>query len=47
MTVNNQLERGILHRNKNILAPMVRCGTLPLRLTCLDYGAGIQRKNKI
>lgn len=28
-----------LFRGKTILAPMVRCGTLPLRLLALDYGA--------
>jgi len=27
--------------NKLILAPMVRIGTLPLRLLALDYGADI------
>jgi len=29
------------YRNKLILAPMVRIGTLPLRLLALDYGADI------
>ncbi|KAG8223059.1 hypothetical protein J437_LFUL002007 [Ladona fulva] len=29
------------YRNKVILAPMVRAGTLPLRLLALDYGADI------
>jgi len=29
------------YRNKLILAPMVRIGTLPLRLLSLDYGADI------
>ena len=28
-----------LWTSKNILAPMVRCGTLPLRLLALRYGA--------
>ena len=28
-------------RNKTALAPMVRCGTLPMRLLALDYGADI------
>lgn len=28
-------------RNKVILAPMVRVGTLPMRLLALDYGADI------
>lgn len=28
-------------RGKNILAPMVRVGTLPMRLLALDYGADI------
>ena len=29
------------YRNKTILAPMVRVGTLPFRLTCLTYGADL------
>jgi len=29
------------YRNKLVLAPMVRIGTLPFRLLCLDYGADI------
>lgn len=29
------------YRNKNILAPMVRVGTLPMRLLALHYGADI------
>ena len=29
------------YRNKLILAPMVRVGTLPMRLLALDYGADI------
>lgn len=29
------------YRNKVILAPMVRIGTLPMRLLALDYGADI------
>lgn len=29
------------YRNKMILAPMVRVGTLPMRLLALDYGAQI------
>lgn len=28
-------------KNKTILAPMVRIGTLPMRLLSLDYGADI------
>lgn len=28
-------------RNKQILAPMVRCGTLPFRLLCSEYGVDI------
>ncbi|XP_071450145.1 tRNA-dihydrouridine(20) synthase [NAD(P)+]-like [Hetaerina americana] len=32
---------GLDYRNKVILAPMVRAGTLPLRLLSLDYGADI------
>ncbi|POI28371.1 hypothetical protein CIB84_007878 [Bambusicola thoracicus] len=37
MTVNTPL----CFRGKNILAPMVRVGTLPMRLLALDYGADI------
>lgn len=29
------------YENKIILAPMVRVGTLPMRLLALDYGADI------
>ena len=29
------------YTNKLVLAPMVRIGTLPLRLLALDYGADI------
>ena len=29
------------YKNKVILAPMVRIGTLPMRLLALDYGADI------
>ena len=29
------------YRNKLILAPMVRCGTLAFRLLALEYGADI------
>ena len=29
------------YTNKNILAPMVRIGTLPTRLLALDYGADL------
>ena len=28
-------------KNKHILAPMVRVGTLPMRLLALDYGADL------
>lgn len=37
MTKNNKLN----FDNKIILAPMVRVGTLPMRLLALDYGADI------
>lgn len=33
--------REINYENKLILAPMVRVGTLPMRLLALDYGADI------
>ncbi|KAJ8247257.1 hypothetical protein GJAV_G00244200 [Gymnothorax javanicus] len=33
--------RGLCFRNKLALAPMVRVGTLPMRLLALDYGADI------
>ena len=32
---------GLSYANKLILAPMVRMGTLPFRLLCLEYGADI------
>ncbi|XP_048371641.1 tRNA-dihydrouridine(20) synthase [NAD(P)+]-like isoform X2 [Sphaerodactylus townsendi] len=38
MTVNTS---SLCFRNKAILAPMVRVGTLPMRLLALDYGADI------
>uniref|UniRef100_UPI00254141F8 tRNA-dihydrouridine(20) synthase [NAD(P)+]-like n=1 Tax=Euleptes europaea TaxID=460621 RepID=UPI00254141F8 len=38
MTVNTS---SLCFRNKAILAPMVRVGTLPMRLLTLDYGADI------
>lgn len=31
----------LCYHNKLILAPMVRVGTLPMRLLALDYGADI------
>jgi hypothetical protein len=31
----------LCYHNKVILAPMVRVGTLPMRLLALDYGADI------
>lgn len=34
-------EAPLTYANKLILAPMVRIGTLPMRLQCLDYGADI------
>ncbi|KAI9297295.1 FMN-linked oxidoreductase [Neoconidiobolus thromboides FSU 785] len=33
--------KGDRYRNKRILAPMVRTGSLPMRLTVLDYGADL------
>lgn len=33
--------RRLTYNNKLILAPMVRVGTLPMRLLALDYGADI------
>ncbi|XP_066493339.1 tRNA-dihydrouridine(20) synthase [NAD(P)+]-like [Tiliqua scincoides] len=38
MTVSNA---SLCFRNKTILAPMVRVGTLPMRLLALDYGADL------
>uniref|UniRef100_A0A8D0HAN7 Dihydrouridine synthase 2 n=1 Tax=Sphenodon punctatus TaxID=8508 RepID=A0A8D0HAN7_SPHPU len=38
MTVNNV---SLCFRSKTVLAPMVRVGTLPMRLLALDYGADI------
>ena len=31
----------IEYKNKNILAPMVRCGCLSFRLLALEYGADL------
>uniref|UniRef100_H3AAB6 Dihydrouridine synthase 2 n=1 Tax=Latimeria chalumnae TaxID=7897 RepID=H3AAB6_LATCH len=36
-----QSASNLYYRNKTILAPMVRVGTLPMRLLALDYGADI------
>lgn len=37
-----KMERKSLnYENKLILAPMVRIGTLPMRLLALDYGADV------
>lgn len=43
MTRNNEdeLEKRLTFDNKVILAPMVRVGTLPMRLLALNYGADI------
>lgn len=35
------------YRNKLILAPMVRVGTLPMRLLALDYGADLVYSEEI
>lgn len=35
------MDQKLNYRNKTILAPMVRVGTLPMRLLALDYGADI------
>ncbi len=35
------------YRNKQILAPMVRAGTLPLRLLALEHGADIVYSEEI
>lgn len=35
------LKNGLTFANKLILAPMVRVGTLPMRLLALEYGADI------
>lgn len=35
------MNKVIDYRNKLILAPMVRIGTLPTRLLALDYGADL------
>jgi len=35
------MRKGLDYDNKLILAPMVRIGTLPMRLLALDYGADI------
>lgn len=33
--------KSLNYENKLILAPMVRIGTLPMRLLALDYGADV------
>ncbi|XP_068115949.1 tRNA-dihydrouridine(20) synthase [NAD(P)+]-like [Hyperolius riggenbachi] len=38
---NNKVVMGLSFSDKIILAPMVRVGTLPMRLLALDYGADI------
>jgi len=35
------IKKKLNYENKLILAPMVRIGTLPMRLLALDYGADI------
>jgi len=35
------MKKKLSYENKLILAPMVRIGTLPMRLLALDYGADI------
>lgn len=35
------------YRNKVMLAPMVRVGTLPMRLLALDYGADLVYSEEI
>jgi tRNA-dihydrouridine synthase 2 len=35
------------YQRKHILAPMVRMGTLPMRLLCLEYGADIVYSEEI
>lgn len=40
-TKNKKLATNISYKNKNIMAPMVRIGTLPMRLLALRYGADI------
>ena len=39
--VGFEIQNKMDYRNKNILAPMVRIGTLPARLLALDYGADL------
>ena len=41
LVVNKMPSEMLCYANKTILAPMVRIGTLPFRLLCLDYGADI------
>lgn len=35
------MAQAFTYKNFKILAPMVRMGTLPMRLLCLDYGADL------
>lgn len=41
------MQTEIDYTNKNILAPMVRCGTLAFRLLALEYGADIVYSEEI
>ncbi|KAK6619161.1 hypothetical protein RUM44_003543 [Polyplax serrata] len=41
MTNSGNLKNSHMYANKIILAPMVRVGTLPMRLLALDYGADL------
>jgi tRNA-dihydrouridine synthase 2 len=41
------MQTEIDYNNKNILAPMVRCGTLAYRLLALEYGADIVYSEEI
>lgn len=38
---STEMDSSDFYRNKVMLAPMVRIGTLPTRLLALDYGAGV------
>lgn len=45
--VEQELEKRLNYANKIILAPMVRIGTLPMRLLALRHGADIVYSEEI
>lgn len=44
---NSENDHNHLYRNKMILGPMVRIGTLPMRILALQYGADLVYTDEI